>query len=115
MVNRGEVWWYEHPAAGRRPYLILTRDEAIPVLSRILAAPATRTVRGIPTEVPLDASDGMPAPCVPALDNLESIRRSLCTERITQLGPEQMEMAWSVTSESALFTSRRWLFTSHGS
>ena len=41
MVSRGEVWWYEHSRAGRRPFLILTRDEAIAVLSQILGVPAT--------------------------------------------------------------------------
>ena len=25
-MKRGEVWWVEHPAAGRRPHLVLTRD-----------------------------------------------------------------------------------------
>jgi mRNA interferase MazF len=92
VVSRGEVWWYEHPAAGRRPYLILTREEAIPVLNRVLAVPATRIARDVPTEVALDSDDGMPVACVLALDNVESIRRSLCTERITRLGPERMEM-----------------------
>jgi len=92
VVSRGEVWWYEHPATGRRPYLILTRDEALPVLDRFLGVPATRNVRGIPTEVPLDQSDGMPSACALTLDNLEPIRGSLCTRRITQLGPERMTM-----------------------
>ena len=91
MVSRGEVWWYEHPRAGRRPFLILTRDEAIPVLSQILGVPATRTVRGIPTEVALDESDGMPESCALTLDNVSPIRRSLCTERITRLGPDRLE------------------------
>ncbi|MGI8750042.1 MAG: type II toxin-antitoxin system PemK/MazF family toxin [Thermoleophilaceae bacterium] len=90
-MSRGEVWWYEHPVGGRRPYLILTRDEAIPVLNRVLGAPATRSVRGIPTEVALDEGDGMPQPCALTLDNVESIRPSLCTGRITRLGPERME------------------------
>jgi len=92
MVSRGEIWWYESPAAGRRPYLVLTRDEALPVLHRILGVPATRTARGIPTEVPLDQRDGMPSTCVLTLDNVEPIRGSLCTERITRLGPERMAM-----------------------
>lgn len=92
MVSRGDVWWYEPPNAGRRPYLILTRDEAIPVLSRVLAVPATRTVRDIPTEVYLDSEDGMPVACVVALDNVQTVRLSLCTERITRLCPERMEM-----------------------
>lgn len=53
MVARGEVWWYEDPRAGGGPFLVLTRDEAIPVLNQILAVPATRTIRRIPTEVRL--------------------------------------------------------------
>ena len=85
MIARGEVWWYEHPEAGRRPFLILTRTEAVPVLNQLLAVPATRTVRGIPTEVALDVDDGMPEACVLTLDNVSLIRKSLCTEMITRL------------------------------
>lgn len=51
------------PGAGRRPALVLTRSAAIPVLSRLVVAPATRTVRRIPTEVALDRGDGMPDAC----------------------------------------------------
>lgn len=90
MVNRGEVWWYEHPRAGRRPFLILTRSEAIPVLTQILAVPATRTIRDIPTEVRLGEADGMPASCCLTLDNLTPIRPSLCTEKITSLPADRM-------------------------
>ena len=93
MVARGEMWWYEDPRAGRRPFLVLTRDEAIPVLNQVLAAPATRTIRGIPTEVALDRSDGMPVECVLALDNVTSVRVSLLTERITRLGEARVQEA----------------------
>lgn len=88
--RRGEVWWYEHPADGRRPFLVLTRSEAVPVLTQVLAVPATRTVRDIPTEVSLDEVDGMPSSCVLALDNVVSVRRSLLTEMITTLEPARM-------------------------
>lgn len=90
MVARGEVWWYDHPDAGRRPYLILTRTEAVAVVNQVLGVPATRTVREIPTEVTLDEDDGMPQPCVLSLDNLSLIRPALCTERITNLSGEVM-------------------------
>ncbi len=89
-MRRGEVWWYEHPQAGRRPFLILSRDEAIPVLNQILAVPATRTVRDIPTEVVLGRADGMPSPCCLTLDNLTVIRPALCTDRITRLSVDRM-------------------------
>ncbi len=90
MVARGEVWWFEHPARKRRPHVILTRDGVIPRLPRVLAAPVTRRARGIPTEIYLDRSDGMPFECVVNLDNVAVIQTSLCTERITRLGPAQM-------------------------
>jgi len=90
LVERGEVWWYEDPRAGRRPFLILTRDEAIPVLNQVLAVPATRTIRSIPTEVALDRDDGMPEPCALAADNVTVIRKSLCTERITKLDADRV-------------------------
>ncbi len=85
MVARGEVWWYEDPRAGRRPFLILTRSEVIPFLNQVLAVPATRTIRGIPTEVRLGPDDGMPSECVLSLDNVTLVRPSLCTERMTRL------------------------------
>lgn len=90
MVSRGEIWWYEHPAAGRRPFLVLSRPVAIPMLNQVIAVPATRNVRGIPTEVTLDESDGMPDRCALTLDNLGLIRPSLCTDRVTTLGPAKM-------------------------
>ena len=61
------------------------------VLNQVLAVPATRTIRSIPTEVPLDESDGMPAACVLSLDNVSLIRPAFLTERITALGPATME------------------------
>ncbi len=90
MVRRGEVWWYEPPEAKARPHLVLSRDEVIPVLSDILALPATRTRRELPTEVRLDVSDGMPADCVLTADNLALIERAHLTRRITTLDPAAM-------------------------
>lgn len=87
---RGEVWWVERAGFDRRPHLVLTRQEAIPVLTRLLAVPATRTVRGIPTEVGLGPEDGMPEECVLSLDNLALVPKALFVERICRLGPERM-------------------------
>lgn len=91
MVSRGEVWWYEEPSEKRRPLLILTRDEAIPLLRQVLAVPATGRSRGIPTEVGLDQADGMPTTCVLSIDNTRLAHTALFTGFITRLGPERME------------------------
>lgn len=90
MVNRGEVWWVEDPEAGRRPHLVLTRQAAIPVLNAYIAVPATRTVRGIPTEVRVGIDDGMPAECALSLDNVAVIPRSFFVERIGRLSADRL-------------------------
>jgi mRNA interferase MazF len=86
---RGEIWWGEAPDEKGRPYLVLTRDEAIPVLRAILVAPVTRRVRGIPTEVPVGAEDGLPAEGVAALDNLLTFPKAMLVRRLGALGPER--------------------------
>ncbi len=85
MVARGEVWWSEGPQLGRRPVLVLSRSAVLPVLARPLVAPLTTRVRGLPTEVALDADDGMPAPCVVSLDNVQPVAAALLVERVTTL------------------------------
>jgi mRNA interferase MazF len=90
-MKRGEVWWYESPEEPPRPWVILTRDEAIDGLRKVLAAPVTRTVRGIQTEVRIGRDDGMPSECAVTLDNTAPILKGLLIERIATLGPEKMD------------------------
>jgi mRNA interferase MazF len=86
---QGEVWWGETPEDEGRPFLVLTRDEAIPVLRTILVAPVTRTVRGIPTEVPLGQEEGLPTEGVAALDNVLTFPKSMLVRRIGVLPPSR--------------------------
>lgn len=86
-MTRGEVWWVELPDRRRRPYVVLTRSAAIPVLTSVVAVACTRTRRHIPTEVPLDESDGLAAPCVASFDNVETLPRWAFVERIAHLSP----------------------------
>lgn len=60
------------------------------MLNRVLAVPATRSVRDIPTHVQLDESDGMREPCALTVDNTFAPRKGLLSRRITRLGPEKM-------------------------
>lgn len=89
-MNRGDVWWVERPGVGRRPHVVLTRDAAIPVLRSVVAAPATRTVRGIPTEVGIGPEDGMPDECVLSLDNTTLVPKAFFVEPICRLSAEKM-------------------------
>jgi mRNA interferase MazF len=60
------------------------------VLNAVLAVPATRTIREIPTEVVLDVDDGMPEECALAVDNLTLVPKELFRSRITRLSVERM-------------------------
>ncbi len=84
------MWWVERPHVGRRPHLVLTRAEAVPVLHSVIAIPATRTIRGLRMEVPLGPEDGMPAECVLSCDHTTLVPKALFTDRICQLRGEQM-------------------------
>jgi len=90
-VKRGEVWWANLPApAGRRPVLLLSRNAAYVVRALVTVAPITRTVRGIPTEVPLGPADGLSQPCVVNCDSITTIPKDLLAERIVLLGPAKL-------------------------
>jgi mRNA interferase MazF len=86
---RGEIWWGEAPDTKGRPYLVLTRDEAVPVLRAILVAPVTRTIRGIPTEVPVGTEEGLPADGVAAMDNLLTFPKAMLVRRMGALSPKR--------------------------
>jgi mRNA interferase MazF len=88
--SQGEIWWAEAEDK-RRPVLVVTRSDAVPVLTWLVVAPVTRTIRVIPTEVALGARHGLPVDCVASFDNLQPLRRSFLTERVGELGIEELE------------------------
>ncbi len=91
-MRRGEVWWAEQPQPiGRRPVVLLSRDEAYRVRNAVTIAQVTTTVRNIPVEVPLDERDGLAQKCVVNLDTIATIRKAILTERICSLRTEKLE------------------------
>ncbi len=90
-MKRGEVWWAGLPAPiGKRPVVLLSRDEAYAVRNAITVAEITRNIRGIPVEVPLGLEDGLPKKCAANLDTIITIRKELLIERISLLRNEKI-------------------------
>ena len=90
-MRRGEVWWAEQPQPiGRRPVLLLSRDEAYEVRNAVTVAQITTTIRNIPVEVTLDEKDGLPQKCVANLDTITTIRKAILTKRVCSLNSEKM-------------------------
>ena len=76
-MRRGELRWYTFAAPDkRRPVLLLTR-----------VVPATRTIRGLETEVLLSPEDGMPTACALNFDHVSLAQRSRIGASITTLPP----------------------------
>jgi mRNA interferase MazF len=86
VPRQGEVWWAEAEDK-RRPVLIVTRSEAVAVLTWVVVAPVTRTVRHIPTEIALGEADGLDVDCAASFDNLQPIRRGFLTSRVGAATP----------------------------
>jgi mRNA interferase MazF len=91
MPRQGEVWWAETEAK-RRPVLVVTRSEAVGVLTSLVVAPVTRTVRHIPTELALGEPEGLPVECAASFDNLQRVRRAALTARAGDLGSRRGEI-----------------------
>ena len=94
---QGDIWWAEAEDK-RRPVLVVTRSEAIPVLDWIVIAPITRTIRGIPTEIRLDTEDGLFTPCVAALHNVQPIRKTFLTEFVGSISQRRTEICRAVAA-----------------
>jgi mRNA interferase MazF len=59
-----------------RPVLILTRELVRPHLATVTVAPITTTIRGLSTEVHVDAANGLAGPSVVSCDNVATIPTS---------------------------------------
>ncbi len=85
------MWWADLGSpAGRRPVLLLSRDEAYTIRTFVTVAPVTTRVRDIPVKVPLGPEDGLPRPCVVNLDSLVTVARVRLVSRIARLGPDKL-------------------------
>lgn len=90
-MKRGEIRWYTFRVPDkRRPVLILTRAEIIGQLNEIIVVPATRTIRGLTSEVILTPEDGMPTACALNFDHIALAQRS----RLGAVICEFSELRW---------------------
>jgi len=90
-MKRGDIWWAElSPPMGRRPVLLLSRDEAYAVRELVTVAPVTTRIRHIPSEVLLGLEDGLPKACVANLDTITTIAKTSLYEKLTSLSTKKL-------------------------
>ena len=90
-IGRGEIWLYRFESPGkRRPVLVLSRPEVIPLLHTVMVAPITSVVRGAPSEVPVGVEEGLKHPSAVNLDHVQTVEQARLTTCVGALGRQKM-------------------------
>ena len=90
-IARGEIWTYRFKTPDkRRPVLVLSRPDVIPLLHTVMVAPITSTQRGAPSEVGVGVEEGLKHDSAVNLDHVQTVEQSRLTGRLGHLGPANM-------------------------
>lgn len=75
-VTRGEIWLYTFKDSDkRRPVIVLSRDDAIPLLDTVTVAPITSTIYGAPSEVVVGTLVGLKHDSAINLDHIQTVSK----------------------------------------
>lgn len=90
-VNRGDIWQYRFKSPDKkRPVLILSRPEVIPLLHTVMVAPITSTLRGAPSEVRIGIAEGLKHDAAINLDHVQTVERARLVSFVGSLTAAQM-------------------------
>ena len=91
-IERGDIWSYRFKSPDkRRPVLILTRPEVIPLLHTVMVAPITSTRRGAPSEVAVGSDEGLKKDSAINLDHVQTVEQDRLVGYIGSLPPAKMQ------------------------
>ena len=90
-IERGDVRLCNFGAPDKQmPVVVLTRSSAIDYLSTVTVAPVTSAIRGVPSEVVLNETDGMKAACAVNLHHAVTVSQNRLGRRVAQLSSGRM-------------------------
>jgi mRNA interferase MazF len=89
-LKQHELWWAELPEPiGRRPVLLLSRNQAYRILKRVTVAEISTTIRNIPVEIELGPEEGLTRASVANVDNIHAVAISRLSSKIGELADER--------------------------
>jgi len=92
-MKRGEIWWANLPEPiGRRPVLLISRNEAYALRANVLVVPLTKVIRGYAVETLVTKQDGVPIKSVINTDTILTISKKLLAERVTTLSTSKLRL-----------------------
>ena len=89
LIHRGELWDADLPGMDRHTFVVISREEALPVLTSVVCVLVTSKLRRHIAEVTIGNDEGMPGESAINCDNIFTIPvRNLLNKR-GELGPEK--------------------------
>lgn len=90
--HRGEIWLYRFDAPDkRRPVVIVSREELLPLLRTAMVAPITTNFRGSPTEVAVGVEEGLKEPSGVNLNHVHTVRQRELHHYVGRLNDQKMQ------------------------
>ncbi len=90
LINRGELWHVDLPDVGAHPGVVVSRQVSISIRTNVAIALVTTSVRGLPTEVPLNSEIVLSEPSVANCDEIYTVRKASLTNKLGELRFEEM-------------------------
>ena len=91
-MNRGDVWLINLGGrAGTRPVVVLTRQNVLEFLNKVIVAEITTRGKGYPTEVYIDQRANLSKPSFIQADNLHTVPKSVLEKYVGTLDPHTMQ------------------------
>jgi mRNA-degrading endonuclease toxin of MazEF toxin-antitoxin module len=90
-MNRGEVWLIDLGGrVGTRPVLILTRQNVLKYLNKVIVAEISTQGKGYPTEIFINQKTNLPKPSFVHAENLHTVPKIRLKKFLGALDPETM-------------------------
>jgi mRNA interferase MazF len=90
-MNRGDIWVIDLGGkAGRRPAVILTRQNVLEYLSKVSVAEVTTKGKGYPTEVFIGQKANLSKPSFIQTDTIQTVGKQRLVKYLGTLDPDTM-------------------------
>ncbi|MBW1681028.1 MAG: type II toxin-antitoxin system PemK/MazF family toxin [Deltaproteobacteria bacterium] len=90
-MNRGDIWLIELGGkAGKRPAVILARQNVLEYLNKVSVAEVTTKSKGYPTEVFVGQKANLPKPSFVQADNIHTVGKHRMVKYLGTLDPDTM-------------------------
>ena len=90
-MNRGDVWQIDLGGRiGKRPIVIVTRQNVIDYLNKVTVVEVTTKGKGYPTEVDIGRKANLPKSSFVQADNVHTVPKNRLKKYIGTLDPETM-------------------------